>query len=59
MITCLFRQLDLAPAELVVVVVLDAEVAEAVRVDVNALTGVRKVVLVIGTVRVKRRAFTN
>ena len=29
--------------------VLDAEVAEAVRVDVHALAGVRKVVLVVGT----------
>ena len=35
-----------------VVVVLDAKVVEAVRVDVNALAGVRQVVLVLGTAEV-------
>ena len=45
---CLFCQLDLPPAEVVVAVVLDAEVAEAVRVDVHALAGVRQVVIVFG-----------
>ena len=46
--TCLLGELDLAPAELVIVVVLDAEVGEAVRVDVHALAGVRQVVLILG-----------
>ena len=32
--------------------VLDAKVVEAVRVDVDALTGVRQVVLVLGTAEV-------